>query len=565
MFMAGLRSHLTIKRDATHKTRMRARAGMMSLVFACAFVVLGARLVELGFPPEGYNQSARLLTSSTVMHRPDIVDAKGRMLATDIQTGSLFANPSRIEDVDTTVEQLATVLTHVNPRALRKRLTAGGKFLWIARELTPRQQAQIHELGLPGLAFVQEPHRVYPAGATASHILGHVNVDNHGLAGAESYLDKLPSAVAATGKKADKKKPIRLAMDLSVQHAVREELGQAMKLYKAKAAAAVVLDVHSGEIVALSSMPDYDPNRRKEALKKDRFNRVTSGVFELGSVFKVFTTAGALDLGVTSLDKGYDARNPLKVASFTIHDFHAKRRWLSVPEIFIYSSNIGAAKMALDMGVKRHKAFLGKLGLLDRMNTEMGLSAAPIVPKNWSRLNTMTISYGHGLSVTPLQLASATATLVNGGYKVNPTFLERSREEAQKNSKRVVKLQTSDLMRYLLRLNVQQGSGKRANTVGYRVGGKTGTAEKVVNGKYSRSRLLNSFLGVFPMDAPEYVVLVVLDEPQKVKETGGRSTAGVNAAPTVGRIIERIGPMLNVIPVLDEGGVKFDEHVNASY
>jgi len=563
--MAGLRSHLTIKHDQTHKTRMRARSGLMSLVFTCAFAIIGARLVDLVFTGWGIDFSARLQSSSTVAHRPDIVDAKGNILATDIQTGSLFANPSRIVDVDETAEQLASVLTHINPRALRKRLTGGGKFLWIARELTPRQQAQIHELGLPGLEFVQEPHRAYPSGVTASHILGHVNVDNRGLAGVESYVDTLPGAVAVTGEKAARKKPVRLAMDLSVQHAVREELGQAMKLYKAKAAAGIVLDVHSGEIVALSSLPDYDPNRREQALDKDRYNRVTSGVYEMGSVFKLFTTAGALDAGVTSLDKGYDARKPLKVSSFTINDFHAKRRWLSVPEIFIYSSNIGSAKMALDLGPKRHKAFLGKLGLLKRMNTEAGLSAAPIVPKKWGRLNTMTISYGHGLSVTPLQLASGAATLVNGGYKVNPTFLARSRKDAQEQSERVVKLQTSDLMRYLLRLNVQQGSGKRADTAGYRVGGKTGTAEKVVNGQYSRTRLLTSFLGVFPMDAPEYVVLVVLDEPQRVEKTGGRATAGVNAAPTVGRIVERIGPMLSVTPALNEGGRSFDEHVSASY
>ena len=563
--MAGLRSHLTIRRDQTHKTRMRARSGMMSLVFACAFAIIGARLVDLVFTGQGIDSSARLQSSSTVAHRPDIVDAKGRILATDIQTGSLFANPSRIVDVDETAEQLASVLTHINPRALRKRLTGGGKFLWIARELTPRQQAQIHELGLPGLDFIQEPHRAYPSGVTASHILGHVNVDNRGLAGVESYVDTLPGAVAVTGEKAARKKPVRLAMDLSVQHAVREELVQAMKLYKAKAAAGIVLDVHSGEIVALSSLPDYDPNRREQALDKDRFNRVTSGVFEMGSVFKIFTTAGALDAGVTSLDKGYDARKPLKVASFTINDFHAKRRWLSVPEIFIYSSNIGSAKMALDLGPKRHKAFLEKLGLLKRMNTEAGLSAAPIVPKKWGRLNTMTIAYGHGLSVTPLQLASGAATLVNGGYKVNPTFLVRSRKDAQEQSERVVKLQTSDLMRYLLRLNVQQGSGKQADTAGYRVGGKTGTAEKVVNGQYSRTKLLTSFIGVFPMDAPEYVVLVLLDEPQRVKKTGGRATAGVNAAPTVGRIVERIGPMLSVTPALNEGGRSFDEHVSASY
>lgn len=549
--MGYIRKHLTFKRDAAHKRRVQARAGVASLVFALAFAVIGLRLAGLGFAPGDAGPSTRWSTLSTAVSRSDIVDRKGRILATDIQTGSLFANPSRVVDVDTTAEQLSAVLTNVNARALRKRLTAGGKFLWIARALTPRQQARIHNLGLPGLDFVQEPHRVYPAGATASHILGYVNVDNQGLAGMERYIDSQPGVVSADGGAKAERSPVRLAMDLSVQHAVREELTSAMERYKAKAAVGIVLDVHSGEIIALSSLPDYDPNHREQALKKDRFNRASAGVYEMGSVFKVFTIAGALDMGVTSIDKGYDASKPLKVASFTINDFHAKRRWLSVPEIFIYSSNIGSAKMALDIGVKRHKAFLGKLGLLDRINTEMGPTAAPIVPKRWGRLNTMTIAYGHGLSVTPLHLASAAAALVNGGYKVKPTFLVRSREDAAGFSDRVVKLQTSDLMRYLLRLNVQQGSGKRSDTAGYRVGGKTGTAEKVVNGRYSRTKLLNTYLGVFPMDAPEYLVLVMLDEPKRVKELDAAATAGVNSAPTVGRIIERIGPMLNVTPVMD--------------
>ena len=478
--MGGIRNHLTIRRDAPHKTKTRTRTGILSIGFALAFVAIGVRLVDLGFARDGEGAAVRLNKLSTSVSRPDIVDRKGRMLATDIQTGSLFANPSKIVDADTMAEQLATVLTDIDPRALRKRLAGGGKFLWIARELTPRQQAQIHELGLLGLEFIQEPRRVYPAGATASHILGHVNIDNRGLAGAESYVDKQPDALSVAGEKTAKKPPLRLAMDLSVQYAVREELSSAMKRYKAKAAAAVVLDVYSGEIIAMSSLPDYDPNHRAQALKKERYNRVTAGLFEMGSVFKIFTTAGALDEGVTSLDKGYDARFPLKVASFTINDFHAKRRWLSVPEIFIYSSNIGAAKMALDMGVNRHKAFLRKLGLLDRMDTDFGPMAKPIVPKPWRPVNTMTIAYGHGLSVTPLQLAAAAAALVNGGYKVSPSFLPRSREEVQKDAKRVLKLQTSDLMRYLFRLNVQQGSGKRANIAGYRVGGKTGTAEKAV-------------------------------------------------------------------------------------
>lgn len=556
---------MALRRDGSLKTRTRARAGLMSLVFACAFVVVGARLVSLGISGVEEGSSVKAMQLSTAVRRPDIVDRRGRMLATDIQTGSLFANPSRVVDPDTTVEQLASVLSGIEMRPLRKRLTSSSKFTWVARELTPRQQAQVHELGLPGLDFVQEPHRAYPSGATASHILGYVDVDNRGLAGAETYIEKIVAGRDPSRKKARGLKPVRLSMDLGVQHVVREELASAIQRYKAKAAAGIVLDVHTGEVVSLVSLPDFDPHKRKQAMERDRFNRVSSGVFELGSVFKVFTTAAALDEGVTSIDKGYDARQPLKVASFTINDFHAKKRWLSVPEIFIYSSNIGSAKMALDLGTKRHKAFLRKLGLLDRVETEFGPSAAPIVPANWGKLNTMTIAFGHGLSVTPLHFASGAAALLNGGYKVKPTFLAKTRDDVQDDPKRVVKLQTSDLMRYLMRLNVQQGSGKRADVAGYRVGGKTGTAEKVVNGKYSSSKRLNSFLAAFPMDAPEYLVLVTIDEPQGVEETGGKATAGLNAAPTAGRIIERIGPMLNVTPVFDRGKRAFDEQVKASY
>lgn len=560
-----LKSLVVLRRDAAMKTRTRARGGLMSLAFACGFLVVAARLVDFGMTRVEGPDGIKVSQLSTAVRRPDIVDRRGRMLATDIQTGSLFANPSQIVDPDTTVEQLATVLPDIAPRALRKRLTGSGKFTWIARELTPKQQAQVHELGLPGLDFVQEPHRAYPAGATTAHLLGYVDVDNHGLAGAETYIEKLSLAKVSGRKRPRDIKPVKLASDLGVQHVVREELADAMARYKAKAATGVVLNVHTGEIVSLVSLPDFDPHDREQAMERDRFNRVSSGVYELGSVFKVFTTAAALDAGVTSIDKGYDAREPLKVASFTINDFHAKKRWLSVPEIFIYSSNIGSAKMALDLGTKRHQAFLRKAGLLDRVETEFGVTAAPIVPANWSKLNTMTVAFGHGLSVTPLQFASGAAALVNGGYKVEPTFLARSRGGVTEDAKRVVKLQTSDLMRYLLRLNVQQGSGKRADVPGFRVGGKTGTAEKVVNGRYSKTARLNSFLAVFPMDAPEYLVFLTLDEPQGVEETGGQATSGRNAAPTAGRIIERIGPMLNVTPVFDRKERPFDEHVRASY
>jgi cell division protein FtsI (penicillin-binding protein 3) len=336
-------------------------------------------------------------------------------------------------------------------------------------------------------------------------------------------------------------------------------------MYQAKAAAGIVIDVHSGEVVGMASLPDYDPNHREQALDKDRLNRINSGAYEMGSVFKVFTVASALDAGTVNLRSSYDASSPIHVASFTIDDFHGKKRRLTVPEIFIYSSNIGAAKMALDLGGDRQRTYLTKLGLLSRATTELGGSASPIVPARWEKLTTMTVAFGHGLSVTPLQLASAMVPLVNGGIAVPLTFLPRSREEGMSVGTRVLKRETSEAMLSLLRLNVLKGTGKRAEVEGFRVGGKTGTAEKVVGRHYSTSALLTSFLSTFPTDAPEYVVLVMLDEPQRVAASNHEATAGVNAAPTVGRIIKRIAPILGVSPKLADDKHKFDARLLASY
>ncbi len=551
-------------RKRPHRFPGRQRAVLMAALFTVAFVILGVRLVDLGLAaPPGPGQE-RTLALSTALDRPAIVDRAGRVLASDIVTGSLYANPQRIVDLDDTVEQITAILGDLEARPLRGKLSAQTKFQWIARKLAPRLQQAVHELGLPGLDFVAEPHRVYPSGAVAAHVLGHVDVDNAGLAGIETWIDRAPRIERAEVAGTPEPGTVTLAMDLRVQYALREELADALQRYKAKAAAGVVLDVHSGEIVSLVSLPDYDPNQRNEALDAARYNRLTSGVYELGSVFKMFTLAAALDHGVTSLEGGYDAREPIRVGGFTIRDFHAKRRWLSTPEIFIYSSNIGSAKMAVDLGAQRHKEFLGRLGLLRRHDTEIGPTAAPLLPARWRRVNTMTISYGHGLSVAPLQLVSAAAALVNGGHFIEPTFLRRSREEAGIQAQRVIKEETSDLMRYLMRLNVQQGSGKRADAKGYRVGGKTGTAEKVVAGRYAPDALLTSFLGVFPSDAPAYAVLIMLDEPQGTEETGGQATAGVNAAAVTGRLVARIGPMLGLAPRLDRKG-PFDEPLAASY
>jgi len=548
----------TARAERAYLARGRYRFRLACLAFALAFLLIGGRLVTLGFTGMGQGAGGLYDISSTV-HRPDILDRHGRLLATDIKGATLYADPAKVIDIDELAEQVTSVLTDVDAKTLRAKLRAGGRFVRIKRELTPKQQEEIHELGLPGLAFIEEYRRVYPMGATASHVVGLVDVDNKGLAGIEKFIDDNPQLTMSDDQ------AVTISLDLGAQHVMREELSKAIKVYHAKAAAGIVMDVHSGEVLALASLPDYDPNRREQALDKDRLNRVGFGVYEMGSVFKVFTVAGVLDMGLASMRTHYDASSPIHYASFTIDDFHGQHRSLSVPEVFIYSSNIGAAKMALEMGVDRHRAFLKKLGLMSRVSTEIGDSAAPIIPTHWQKLNTMTIAFGHGMSVTPIQLAASTLPLVNGGIAVAPTFLPRSREDGMAGGSRVLKSETSSAMLKLMRLNVLKGTGKRANADGYRVGGKTGTAEKVVGGHYSTSTLLTSFLSTFPTDAPEYLVLVMLDEPQPVAESSNQATAGVNAAPTAGKIIERIAPILGVAPRPEDEQRKFDAKVLASY
>jgi len=536
----------------------RGRVVLAMGLFVFCYAAVALRLIFLAAAPQmadvqGYGAEQALSAS-----RPDILDRNGRILATDIKTPSLYADPRQIIDVDDAIDQLTQLLPDIDGNQLRADLKADRAFVFVRREMTPAQQAKVHALGIPGLGFVEESRRIYPSGPTASHILGHVSIDNVGLAGIERFIDShglaaLQQAGMATGQG---QRPVSLSIDLRVQHALRAELLAAQERYRAEAASGVILNAHSGEIVALVSLPDYDPNDGASALKPDRLNRVTGGVFELGSTLKVFTTAMALDEGVATLKDSYDASKPIRVASFTIDDYHGKHRWLSVPEIFIYSSNIGAARMALDVGVERHQAFLRRLGLLDRLDTELPETATPLVPAKWREITTMTAAFGHGISVTPLQVASGVAALVNGGYLVPPTLLPRGRAEARALAAPVVKERTSQAMRYLMRLNVEAGTATKADIEGFRLGGKTGTAEKIENGRYARNKLLSSFVGAFPSEDPEYVVLVVLDEPHGTAETKGYATAGWNAAPTTGRIVERIAPMLGVAPRFErpEGG-----------
>jgi cell division protein FtsI (penicillin-binding protein 3) len=533
--------------------KARARVGLAILAFALVYVVIAVRLIAFGVASDSRSAHRVGGGDAIATARPDILDRNGEVLATDVRVPSLYAEPRRLIDVDEAVELLTADLPDIDAKELRERLSSKRGFVWLKRDVTPDQQRAIYRQGLPGIGFLNENKRDYPSANEASHILGHVNIDNQGIAGMEKWLDGHGlAALHMAGLATDRlQNPVELSVDLRVQHALRDELVAARTKFKALATAGIVLDVRTGEVIAMVSEPDYNPNNPHEALDPTRINRLTTGVFEMGSTFKAFTIAMALDSGKVTLKSSFDARMPLRFGKFDIHDFHAQNRVLTVPEIFTYSSNIGAARAALAVGIEQHKAFLKKLGQLDRLRTELPESAEPIVPKRWGELNTITISFGHGLSVAPLQAVMGVAALMNGGILIPPTFLKRSEAEAATLGKRVIKPETSEMMRYLMRLNVEKGTAEKAEVKGYYIGGKTGTADKVVNGHYSKTKVLTDFMAVLPADKPRYVLLIMIDDPQILPETHGFNTSGWNAVPVGGAVVARIAPLLGIEPRMD--------------
>jgi cell division protein FtsI (penicillin-binding protein 3) len=539
--------------NVDRRTKASTRVGLALVGFALVYAIIGARLVIFGVTADP-NALRRLNTHDRVATaRPDILDRNGEILATDVTVPSLFGEPRRIVDVDEAVELLTAVIPDLDSNEVRERLSSNKGFVWLKREITPTQMREVHRLGIPSIGFLNENKRVYPNGPTVSHLIGHVNIDNQGIAGIEKWLDSRGlAALHMAGFATDRlQKPVELAVDLRVEHALRDELIAARDKFKALAAAGLVTDVNTGEVIAMVSVPDYDPNHPREALDPTRINRLTTGVYEMGSTFKLLTIAMGLDSGKVTLNSSFDARTPLRYGRFSISDYHAQRRILTVPEIFTYSSNIGTARIALAMGIDHHQRFLKKMGQLDRLRTELPESAEPLVPKRWKEINTVTIAFGHGLSVAPLQAVMAISALMNGGLLIPPTFLKRTPEEAVRLGKRVVSPETSEKMRYLMRLNAEKGTAAKANIKGYYVGGKTGTSEKVINGRYSKSRLLNSFTAVLPADKPRYLILIMLDEPKAIPGTHGYATSGWNAVPTGGKLISRIAPLLGVAPRFD--------------
>ena len=495
--------------------------------------------------------------------RADIVDRRGRILATNLSTYSLYAQPPQMIDKPRAAQELAAIFPELDAKKLLVDFTGTRKFLWIRKKLSPEQMQRVHDIGDPGLMFGPREMRLYPNGRLAAHVLGGASFGREGVqsaevigvAGVEKAFDTQLRDPARAGK------PLQLSIDLSAQAATRRVLYGGMKLMNARGAAAVLMDVHTGEVIALVSLPDFDPNKRPRALIKGvasdspLFNRAVQGLYELGSTYKIFAAAQALDLGLVSPDTMIDTRGPLRWGKFKIRDFHNYGNTLSVTDVIVKSSNIGAAHIALKIGAQRQQAFLKSLGLFQPTPLELveARGARPLLPPRWSELSTMTVAYGHGISVSPLHLAAAYASVLNGGTRVVPTLLRR---DTPQQGARVVSAQTSAAARAMLRQVVVRGTASFGEVPGYEVGGKTGTADKPdPQGGYYEDKVISTFASIFPASDPKYVLIVMLDEPNENKGAAPgekpRRTAGWTAVPVAAEIIRRVAPILGLRPKIE--------------
>ncbi|MBC7953741.1 MAG: penicillin-binding protein 2 [Rhodospirillaceae bacterium] len=519
----------------------RGRLVATAIMFLAAFGLITVRMIDVAVLDSNPAKPRALPTARTEgldMERADITDRNGVILATSLPTVSLYAKGLEILDSGEAAAKLVSVLPDLNKADIQAKLAGGKQFVWLRRNLTPRQQYDVNALGIPGLYFEKGERRVYPHGNLAAHIVGMTDIDNKGIAGIEKRFDQ-----ALRGGH----EPVKLSIDVRLQTVVRNELMRSVAEFKALGALGTVLDVHTGEIVAMVSLPDYDPNDPPAGQSEALFNRATKGAYEMGSTMKLFNTAMAIESGKFNINSNVDCTKPLVFAGHTIHDDHPMNRWASVSDILVHSSNIGSARMALEAGTEFQRAFMGRIGMLHTPALELPEVGGPLVPNPWREINTVTISFGHGLSVTPLQLVQGASTLVNGGI-FHPMTLLAKNDNDPIGGERVIKAKTSDQVRSLMRMVVTEGTGKKADVPGYDVGGKTGTAEKAVNGSYKKKAVLSSFVAAFPMDNPRYVVLASIDEPQGTKETYGFITAGWTAAPTAGRIIAQVAPLMGLMP-----------------
>ena len=543
-----------------NKARSRAEGRLLVLGFGFffAFAVIGGRMGVLA-STEAEEPRAAAIGNPIIGQRADIVDRNGRILATNLDTFSLYAQPQEMVDPQYAAEQLAVIFPEMEAEELVEDFTGSRKFLWLRRQISPEQMQMVHDIGSPGLLFGPREMRLYPNGPVAAHILGGASYGREGVssaevigvAGVEARFDDFLRDPANEGA------PLELSIDLTVQAAAEQVLAGGMSIMNAKGAASVLMDVHTGEIISMVSLPDFDPNNRPQVLTSGDqadsplFNRALQGVYELGSVFKIFAVGQAMELGLINPNTLINTRGPLEWGRFKIRDFHDYGAELSSTDIIVKSSNIGTARIAMQIGADRQRDFLGSLGFLEPTSVEMieAPGGAPLLPPNWSELSTMTISYGHGLSTSPVHLAAGYASLLNGGIRVQPTLL---RQDGPQNGERVVREDVSAMAASMLRQVVVRGTASFGEVPGYSVGGKTGTADKPrPSGGYYDDRVIATFASVFPADDPRYVLIVTLDEPVESSGDRPRRTAGWTAVPIAAEMIRRVAPLLGLRPQIE--------------
>ena len=555
-----IEAELRARRHAEIQDRARRRAEgrikWMALGFMLAFATVGLRMGALASSqpsePRVHASGAQIISQ-----RADIVDRRGRVLATNLSTHALYAHPQDLVDPATAAAKLARIFPDLDAERLKRDLTGERKFVWIKKKLSPEQMQAVHDIGEPGLVFGPREMRLYPNGNLASHILGGSqfgaegvsSAEVLGMAGVEKAFDGWLRDPANAGA------PLQLSIDLTAQAAMEEVLANGMKVMNAKGATGILMEVASGEIVAMASLPDFDPNDRPRPLTKGDpsdsplFNRAVQGQYELGSTFKIFPVAQAIDEGLINVNTMINASSPMKIGKYLIHDFHNYGRDLSVKDVIGKSSNVATVRIAQMLGPERQQRFLKDLGFYEPTPIEMteAPTGKPIVPRRWPAVTAATVSFGHGLAASPLHLASAYATLANDGRRVRPTLVHR-KEPLQ--GEQVLSPRAAAAARDLLRYVVTKGTARQAEVAGYRVGGKTGTADKPrPGGGYYKNRNVSTFAAMYPADKPVYVLVVTLDEP-KVSVAGGGEvrTAGATAAPVAAALVERLSPLLGLRP-----------------
>lgn len=540
------------------RSRAEGRLLMLGMMFFFAFVaIIGKMGVIASTEPE--EPRTALVTNPIINQRANIVDRNGRILATNMDTHALYAQPQMMVDPSRAATELAAIFPELEADKLLKDFTGNRKFLWIRKQISPEQMQLVHDIGEPGLLFGPREMRLYPNGPIASHILGGARFGREGVnsaevigvAGVEKQFDEYLRDPANAGA------PLQLSIDLTIQAATERVLAGGMMLMNAKGATSILMDVHTGEIVAMASLPDFDPNNRPRVLTtgdqsdSPLFNRAVQGVYELGSTFKIFAVAQAMELGLINPDTMIDTKGPMTWGRFRINDFHNYGPQLTSTDVIVKSSNVGTARIALQIGPDRQKAFLETLGFLKPTSVELieAPSGRPLQPKQWSEISTMTISYGHGLSASPLHLAAAYATIANGGYQVSPTLL---RQDHPALGERVMSERSADAAVEMLRQVVVRGTASFGEVVGYEVAGKTGTADKPKpTGGYYDDKVIATFASMFPASDPKYVLIVTLDEPVETSGTEPRRTAGWTAVPVAAEMIRRVAPLLGLRPQIE--------------